>query len=107
MVGGEVRVALAGTGFIGAVHARSARLAGARFRGMGPLSDQLFPSAARFTTGLLWEDSTRKLVRAWSPLALAVALIALTACNTVRGVGQDVSATGRAVSGAAARATPR
>ena len=34
----------------------------------------------------------RKLVRAWSPLALAVALTALTACNTVRGVGQDVSA---------------
>jgi predicted small secreted protein len=49
----------------------------------------------------------RKLVRAWSPLGLVVALIALTACNTVRGVGQDVSATGWAVSGAAAWATPR
>ncbi len=49
----------------------------------------------------------RKLVRAWSPIALALAVVALAARNTVRGVGQDVSATGRAVSGAAARATPR
>src|SRR5215212_3499647 len=31
---GEVRVAIAGTGFIGAVHARSARLAGARLVGV-------------------------------------------------------------------------
>ena len=58
-------------------------------------------------TGLSWEDAERRFVRAWSPVALALAVVALAACNTVRGVGQDVSATGRAVSGAAARATPR
>src|SRR3954462_1387363 len=34
MSGGGVRVAIAGTGFIGAVHARSARLAGARLVGV-------------------------------------------------------------------------
>jgi predicted small secreted protein len=49
----------------------------------------------------------RKLVRAWSPVALAVAVMALAACNTARGVGQDVGAAGRAVTGTADRATPR
>jgi predicted small secreted protein len=49
----------------------------------------------------------RKLDRAWSPVALAVAVLAIAACHTARGVGEDVSATGRAVSGTADRATPR
>ncbi len=47
----------------------------------------------------------RRFVRVWSPVALAV--MALAACNTVRGVGQDVGAAGRAVSGTTERATPR
>src|SRR3954447_26126754 len=34
MTGSELRVGIAGTGFIGAVHARSARLAGARLVGV-------------------------------------------------------------------------
>jgi predicted dehydrogenase len=37
---GEVRVAIAGTGFIGAVHARSARLAGARLVGVAASSPE-------------------------------------------------------------------
>jgi len=49
----------------------------------------------------------RSLIRAWAPVALAIAVLALGACHTVRGVGEDVSATGRAVSGTATRATPR
>jgi predicted small secreted protein len=49
----------------------------------------------------------RRFVRAWSLVALASAAVALSACHTVRGVGQDVSAVGGAVSGTAARATPR
>ena len=49
----------------------------------------------------------RSFVRAWSLVALASAAVALAACHTVRGVGQDVSAVGGAVSGTAARATPR
>src|SRR3954469_9842363 len=40
MPGGEVRVAIAGTGFIGAVHARSARLAGARLVGVSASSPE-------------------------------------------------------------------
>src|ERR1044072_7413390 len=40
MSGGEVRVAIAGTGFIGAVHARSARLAGARLVGVAASSPE-------------------------------------------------------------------
>jgi len=46
MVGGEVRVALAGTGFIGAVHARSARLAGARLVGVAASSPERSAAAA-------------------------------------------------------------
>ncbi len=65
------------------------------------------PAPARCTTGLLWEETMRRLVRSCSAVALALAVVALAACNTVRGVGQDVSATGRAVSGAAVRTTPR
>jgi predicted dehydrogenase len=40
MSGGEVRVAIAGTGFIGAVHARSARAAGARLVGVAASSPE-------------------------------------------------------------------
>src|SRR3954447_17710271 len=40
MSGGEVRVAIAGTGFIGAVHARSARIAGARLVGAAASSPE-------------------------------------------------------------------
>src|SRR4051812_35800487 len=40
MSGGEVRVAIAGTGFIGAVHARSARLAGACLVGVAASSPE-------------------------------------------------------------------
>jgi predicted small secreted protein len=47
------------------------------------------------------------LIRAWSPLALALAAMTLAACHTMEGVGRDVSATGRAVTGTAERATPR
>jgi len=39
--------------------------------------------------------------------ALLATLCGLAACNTVEGVGRDVSATGRAVSNTAERATPR
>jgi len=49
MSGGEVRVAIAGTGFIGAVHARSARLAGARLIGVAASSPE---SSARAATVL-------------------------------------------------------
>ncbi|MBX6744854.1 MAG: entericidin A/B family lipoprotein [Acetobacteraceae bacterium] len=49
----------------------------------------------------------RKFVRAWSSVALVAMSMALAACHTMQGVGQDVSATGRAVSGTAERATPR
>lgn len=45
--------------------------------------------------------------RAWPRIALTLAVLALAACHTVKGVGQDVSATGKAVSGTAERATPR
>jgi predicted small secreted protein len=44
------------------------------------------------------ENGVRTRVKLW--LALAILLIAapiLTACNTVRGVGQDVSAAGRGI----------
>jgi predicted small secreted protein len=40
-------------------------------------------------------------------ITLIAALCGLGACNTIEGAGRDVSATGRAVSGAADRATPR
>src|SRR5829696_2438929 len=40
MSGGEVRVAIAGTGFIGGVHARSARVAGARLVGVAASSPE-------------------------------------------------------------------
>src|SRR4051794_4180818 len=46
MFGGEVRVAIAGTGFIGAVHARSARLAGARLVGVAASSPESSARAA-------------------------------------------------------------
>jgi predicted small secreted protein len=36
----------------------------------------------------------RKLVRAWSPVALAVAVMALAACNTARGIGRYVGPPG-------------
>ncbi len=39
--------------------------------------------------------------------AFLLALTGLAACNTVEGAGRDVSATGRAVTGAAQQATPR
>jgi entericidin B len=43
------------------------------------------------------ETSVKKIVA----LTLVVAALAVSACNTVAGVGRDVSAAGRAVSGAA------
>src|SRR6185503_9854853 len=46
MLGGEVRVAIAGTGFMGAVHARSARLAGARLVGVAGSSPEKSSHAA-------------------------------------------------------------
>ena len=46
MLGGEVRVAIAGTGFMGAVHARSARLAGARLVGVAGSSPEKSALAA-------------------------------------------------------------
>ncbi|MBE2317678.1 Gfo/Idh/MocA family oxidoreductase [Solirubrobacter sp. CPCC 204708] len=46
MLGGEVRVAIAGTGFMGAVHARSARLAGARLVGVAGSSPEKSSRAA-------------------------------------------------------------
>src|SRR6187551_919539 len=46
MSGGEVRVAIAGTGFIGAVHARSARLAGARLVGVAASTPERAERAA-------------------------------------------------------------
>ena len=39
--------------------------------------------------------------------AVLLALTGLAACNTVEGAGRDVSATGRAVTGAAQQAAPR
>jgi predicted small secreted protein len=48
---------------------------------------------------------TRKLVMAALGLALAAPL-ALTGCNTVAGMGEDVSATGRAVTNAATYSAP-
>ncbi len=58
-------------------------------------------------TGLSWEDAERRFVRAWSPVALALAAITLAACNTARGIGRAVGVAGRAVTGTADRATPR
>ena len=58
----RVRVAIAGTGFIGAVHARSARLAGARLVGVAAASPE---SARRAATALGAErafDSALQLV---------------------------------------------
>src|SRR5918995_4374623 len=43
---GEVRVAIAGTGFIGAVHARSARVAGARLVGVAASTPDSAQAAA-------------------------------------------------------------
>jgi predicted dehydrogenase len=45
-MGGELRAAIAGTGFIGAVHARSARLAGARLAGVAASSPESAAAAA-------------------------------------------------------------
>src|SRR3954449_6941827 len=47
MSGGEVRVAIAGTGFIGALHARAARLAGARLVGVAASSPESARRAAQ------------------------------------------------------------
>ena len=50
---------------------------------------------------------SRKIARAGAALLAAItlsgSLIALSACNTTAGVGEDVSATGHAVSGTAER----
>src|ERR687898_2518723 len=43
---GELRAAIAGTGFVGAVHARSARLAGARLAGVAASSEESAAAAA-------------------------------------------------------------
>jgi predicted dehydrogenase len=43
---GELRAAIAGTGFVGAVHARSARLAGARLVGVAASSEESAAAAA-------------------------------------------------------------
>ena len=40
--------------------------------------------------------------RAWAPVVLAAGLLALGGCNTVQGVGRDIQAGGRAISGAGA-----
>ncbi len=49
----------------------------------------------------------RKISRAAAALLMAISLsgsaVVLSACNTTAGVGQDVSATGHAVTGAAER----
>jgi predicted small secreted protein len=58
-------------------------------------------------TGPSWGDAKRRFVRAWSPVALALAAITLAACNTARGIGRAVGAAGRVVTGTADRATPR
>ncbi|HEY0418096.1 MAG TPA: entericidin A/B family lipoprotein [Acetobacteraceae bacterium] len=42
----------------------------------------------------------------FSLLAVFGMLLGLVACNTTEGLGRDVSATGRAVSGAAEKAKP-
>ena len=43
---GELRAAIAGTGFVGAIHARSARLAGARLAGVAASSEESAAAAA-------------------------------------------------------------
>ena len=43
---GELRAAIAGTGFVGAIHARSARLAGARLAGVSASSEESAAAAA-------------------------------------------------------------
>lgn len=45
-------------------------------------------------------------MRTFFVILAAAAALTTAACNTMRGAGQDVSATGRAVSDAAEDATP-
>jgi predicted small secreted protein len=56
---------------------------------------------------ILEEDMRTTLVRTYAPVALALGLLALAACNTVEGAGRDLSATGRTISNTADRAAPR
>ncbi len=44
---------------------------------------------------------TKKIVALLSFVGFAVAAVAMTACNTVEGVGKDVKATGQAIEKAA------
>jgi len=64
MSGGEVRVAIAGTGFIGAVHARSARLAGARLVGVAASSPERGLLAAAALGAERSFDTAEELVEA-------------------------------------------
>src|SRR3954464_7760977 len=64
MSGGEVRVAIAGTGFIGAVHARSARLAGARLVGVAASSPERGILAAAALGAERSFDTAEELVEA-------------------------------------------
>jgi predicted dehydrogenase len=64
MSGGEVRVAVAGTGFIGTVHARSARLAGARLVGVAASSPERGVLAAAALGAERSFDSAEELVEA-------------------------------------------
>src|SRR3954451_18947822 len=64
MSGGEVRVAVAGTGFIGAVHARSARLAGARLVGVAASTPERSARAAEELLAERGFDDAHALVTA-------------------------------------------
>ena len=43
----------------------------------------------------------KKLVQALSVIAMAIAAVAITACNTVEGAGKDIKAGGQAIEKAA------
>jgi predicted dehydrogenase len=60
----QLRVAIAGVGFIGAVHARSARLAGARLVGVAASSPERSAAAASQLGAERWFASSEELVAA-------------------------------------------
>ena len=61
---GEVRAAIAGTGFIGSVHARSSRLAGARLVGVAASSPERATLAAAALGAERAFESAEELVQA-------------------------------------------